>query len=384
MTLKISGLFAGIGGFEEGLKRAGHCTVQLCEADAAARAVLAARFPDVEIDPDIRDLRRLERCDAVVAGFPCQDLSQAGLTEGIHGKSSGLVKNVFRILEATRPRPTWLVLENVPFMLKLSNGKAMKALTSRIEQMNWRWAYRVVDSRSFGLAHRRRRVILVASKDEDPCRVLFADDTEGWYEELPEQAAVNGFYWTEGNTGLGWAVDAIPTLKGGSGLSIPSPPGIWDKDEEFFGTPTISDAERLQGFPRGWTSPAKSVVNGDRQRWRLVGNAVSVPVAKWIGTRLSQPGEPVCELKESPLKARDGWPNAAWGDSSGRYAVELSEAPLLRNRLSLEDSLRDSLVPLSFRAASGFYERLKNSDLRTEKYFKRDLRGYVAQARLID
>ena len=69
---------------------------------------------------------------------------------------------------------------------------------------------------------------------------------------------------------------------------------------------------------------------------------------------------------------------------SGRYAVDLSEAPLLRNRLSLEDSLRDPLVPLSFRAASGFYERLKNSDLRTEKYFKRDLRGYVAQARRID
>ena len=37
-----------------------------------------------------------------------------------------------------------------------------------------------------------------------------------------------GFYWTEGNRGLGWAVDAVPTLKGGSTIGIPSPPAIWD------------------------------------------------------------------------------------------------------------------------------------------------------------
>src|SRR6185312_10951456 len=109
----------------------------------------------------------------------------------------------------------WLVLENVPFMLKLRKGRAMKSLTARLEEMNWRWAYRTVDSRSFGLAHRRRRVILVASRDADPRKVLFADDTVHWDESLPDKARTSGFYWTEGNTGLGWAVDAIPTLKGG-------------------------------------------------------------------------------------------------------------------------------------------------------------------------
>lgn len=379
--MRISGLFAGIGGLEEGMRRAGHETVQLCEFDPVARKVLEAHFPGVEIDHDVRKLTRLAQCEAVVAGFPCQDLSQAGLTKGIAGRSSGLVKEVFRLISSTRPRPAWLVLENVPFMLKLAKGRAMHALTAKLDEMNWRWAYRTVDSRSFGLAHRRRRVILVASRDCDPRRVLFADDTEDWTESLPERARAYGFYWTEGNTGLGWAVDAIPTLKGGSGLSIPSPPGIWHRAREAFGTPSIGDAERLQGFPRGWTRAAKEEENGGRQRWRLVGNAVSVPVAKWIGTRLENPGDPVCDLKEKRIEGKGSWPRAAWGNRYGRYEVELSEAPLIRAPTSLMDSLEDHPVPLSHRAANGFLERVVASDLRVNAQFVKQLKGYVREAK---
>ena len=42
------------------------------------------------------------------------------------------------------------------------------------------------------------------------------------------QKRLCGFYWTEGLRGLGWAVDSVPTLKGGSSIGIPSPPAIWD------------------------------------------------------------------------------------------------------------------------------------------------------------
>lgn len=378
--MRISGLFAGIGGLEEGMHRAGHVTVQLCEFDPVARAVLESQFPNVEIDHDVRTLTKLAKCDAVVAGFPCQDLSQAGKTRGIAGRSSGLVKEVFRLINSTRPRPTWLVLENVPFMLKLAKGRAMRSLTDMLDELNWRWAYRTVDSRSFGLAQRRRRVILVASRSEDPRRVLFADDTEDWMESLPERARAYGFYWTEGNTGLGWAVDAIPTLKGGSSLSIPSPPAIWCPRTGSFGTPSITDAERLQGFPRGWTTGAKSAVNGGRQRWRLVGNAVSVPVAKWVGARLETPGDPICDLKRKPFDGKSSWPAAAWGNRMGRYEVEVSEAPLVRSRTSLLDSLKNPPIPLSHRASSGFLERVLASDLRVDKLFVQQLASYVREA----
>jgi DNA (cytosine-5)-methyltransferase 1 len=81
--MKVAGLFAGIGGFELGLAGTGHSTVMLCEIWNPARAVLAARFP---CKRDVAELRSLPpEIELLVAGFPCQDLSQAGLTAGIGG-----------------------------------------------------------------------------------------------------------------------------------------------------------------------------------------------------------------------------------------------------------------------------------------------------------
>jgi len=91
----VAGLFAGIGGFERGLARAGHETALLCENDPLATAVLEARFPDIARHSDVRSLEELPRATTlVVAGFPCQDLSQAGTTVGITGSRSGLVGEV--------------------------------------------------------------------------------------------------------------------------------------------------------------------------------------------------------------------------------------------------------------------------------------------------
>src|SRR6185312_12963694 len=124
MTHKVAGLFAGIGGLERGLHRAGHQTVLLCENDPGAMAVLRMRFPDVKYHPDVTALGKLPRSTTLVAaGFPCQDLSQAGLTAGIGGSRSGLVEEVFRLIG--EHRTPWVLLENVPFMLQLGRGRAM-------------------------------------------------------------------------------------------------------------------------------------------------------------------------------------------------------------------------------------------------------------------
>src|SRR6266566_1304592 len=97
--LAVVGLFAGIGGIETGLHAAGHESVLLCEIDDSARAVLDARFPGVQLERDVTQLAELPRCDLLAAGFPCQDLSQAGRTAGIGGRNSGLVESVFHLLE---------------------------------------------------------------------------------------------------------------------------------------------------------------------------------------------------------------------------------------------------------------------------------------------
>jgi len=112
--MKVAGLFAGIGGVERGFELAGFSSEMLCEVDEAAKMVLASHFPDVALHGDIRTLNALPAVDVIAAGFPCQDLSQAGGTAGIRGKNSGLVSHVFRLLDkATKAKSLkWLVLEN--------------------------------------------------------------------------------------------------------------------------------------------------------------------------------------------------------------------------------------------------------------------------------
>lgn len=103
----VAGLFAGVGGIELGLRRAGHEAALLCEFDAGASAVLQHHFSGVRLHGDARTLSSLpSEVDLLSAGFPCQDSSQAGQTKGIAGARSGLVREVFRLLlRLTEPAP---------------------------------------------------------------------------------------------------------------------------------------------------------------------------------------------------------------------------------------------------------------------------------------
>jgi DNA (cytosine-5)-methyltransferase 1 len=377
--LAVVGLFAGIGGIELGLHRAGHHTQMLCEIDEGAQQVLRTQFPGVDVVGDVRDIDCLPDADLVAAGFPCQDLSQAGRTVGIGGSQSGLVGEVFRLISETAEPPTWLLLENVPFMLQLDRGQAMRFLVDSLEELGYTWAYRVVDTRAFGIPQRRQRVLLLASQTEDPRTVLFADDAQP-RDDAEREGVACGFYWTEGTRGLGWAVDAVPTLKGGSGIGIPSPPAIRLPDAGGIVTPEIRDAERLQGFPAGWTAPgATGGRRGEGARWKMVGNAVSVPVAEWVGRRLIRPGDEI-DLKESDL-ADARWPTAAYGSDGDRVRVDASTWPERRRYRHLDDFLRYDTAPLSERATAGFLARAEASSLRFVDGFLADVRTHLDRQR---
>jgi DNA (cytosine-5)-methyltransferase 1 len=355
----VAGLFAGIGGFEKGLAAAGHHTELLCEIDPLAEAVLEARFPGVRIHGDIRTLDSLpRRVDLVVGGFPCQDLSQAGRTAGIRGARSGLVGEIFRLLSLRRVKH--VLLENVPFMLQLSGGHAMEVIVRSFEELGYHWAYRVVDARCFGLPQRRQRVFFLATLEGDPRDALFADEARELDTSEDGEPIAFGFYWTEGTKGLGWAANAVPTLKGGSTVGVPSPPAVWLPSGEIV-TIGLRDAERLQGFPADWTLPAESA--GRRNmRWKLVGNAVSVPVARWLGRRLARPGR-FHERAIMPLFPGVRWPSVAWNVGEGRFTTQLSMWPVRRKQKLLHEFLTET-EPLSPRATAGFLSRARKSSLR--------------------
>jgi DNA (cytosine-5)-methyltransferase 1 len=261
-------------------------------------------------------------------------------------------------------------------MLQLDRGRAMRYLVDKLEHRRFTWAYRVVDSRAFGLPQRRQRVILIASKTEDPRQALLAEDA-GARDRIPTPNSLFGFYWTEGTRGLGWAVDEVPTLKGGSSIGIPSPPAIWDPERDTLSTPEIRDAERLQGFDPEWTVPSLEAV-GVRpgHRWKLVGNAVSVPVATWIGRRLSIPGKSRPAIGK--LLARGlPWPKAAWGHNGKVFAVDASMWPTREERPRLGDFLQFPQRPLSARAAGGFLTRASASSLFFEPGFLECVRRHT-------
>lgn len=365
--MHIAGLFAGIGGFELGMHRAGHTTELLCDVLPASKAVLGARFPGVDYRDDITHLRSLPASvDAICAGFPCQDLSQAGRTAGLEGERSGLIGEVFRLL--SRRRVPTVIVENVPFMLQLNGGNAMRAIVDEFERRGYRWAYRVVDTFSFGLPQRRERVYLVASREFDPAEVLLADENA---LERPRSALgqfAHGFYWTEGLGGLGWAVDAVPTLKNGSTIGIPSPPAVLMPDGRVI-KPGLRDVERLQGFDADWTAPAEAVVKPSA-RWGLVGSAVSVPVAHWVGQRLAAPGAYARE-RDEPFGSTGKAPRAARFDGKHRFAVRIGTDPLGIRPPPLAEFLTDHAgqSALSLKATLGFLGRTRRAKLRFEPGF---------------
>jgi DNA (cytosine-5)-methyltransferase 1 len=378
-VIRLAGLFAGIGGIELGFHEAlgdGVKTVLLCESWDAAQSVLKKRFPDAEIHPDVRYLKKLPPgVDVLTAGFPCTDLSQAGRTAGISGSASGLVTHLFEMLRLTRTstRP-WLLIENVPNMLVLDKGRAMSYLIHELESLGYRWAYRIVDSRFTGVPQRRRRVILLASVEHDPRTVLFADDAgERDGDELANDAF--GFYWTEGARGLGWTVDAVPTLKGGSAVGIPSPPAIWHPHSapgQRFVKPSISEAEQMQGFPSGWTDVFPDSVRRNGPRWKLVGNAVTVGVSRWVASRIAEPGNPI--NKEELWESDGRWPSAAWGDDGKRVRVAVSEFPVHEPYQHLLDVVDvDTAEVLSRRALAGFWSRLSEGTLGRHPGFREQI-----------
>mgnify|MGYP005994570025 CR=1 FL=1 len=371
--MRATGLFSGIGGLELGLQSAGISCDLLCENWDPAVAVLDSRFPSVRKHKDVTTLAGLPgSTKLVVAGFPCQDLSQAGRTAGISGARSGLVGHVFRLIEQSKT--PYVLLENVPFMLQLDRGGAMRFLTDQFEALGYRWAYRTVDTQSF-LPQRRKRVLFFASLgDIDPEAVLFADQGDPQLPSTDLQEIAHGFYWTEGLRGLGWAPDAVPTLKNGSTVGIPSPPAILLSNGAVI-TPDIRDAERLQGFTADWTKPAE-LANRPSCRWSLVGNAVSVPVAEWLANRLVEPGEPLC-LHRREFHQDKSWPSAATSCGGERRSVEINEYPHWVPRPALQDFLQYPGKPLSPRATAGFLSRTERAKLRFAEGFQDRLRAHL-------
>ncbi len=202
-------LFAGIGGFDLGLERAGLDVRWQVEIDPFCRAVLARHWPQVRRYEDVRtvDATNLERVDLICGGFPCQDISYAGNRLGLTGQRSGLWFEFARIIRDLAPG--FVVVENVSALLDCGMGDVLGTLADIGYDAEWH----CIPASAFGAPHARDRVWIIAYPDSPGRRPIF--DVETWLSEVNTPflwqsfRAVDLVVWLETYCGLHRNVDGL-------------------------------------------------------------------------------------------------------------------------------------------------------------------------------
>lgn len=158
MSLTFGSLFAGIGGLDLGLERAGmECKWQV-EIDDYATRVLEKHWPNVKRWRDVKTWPQpdAEQVDLICGGFPCQDISYAGKGAGLSGERSGLFFEAMRVVSEMEPR--FVLLENVSALLTRGMGDVLGTLASLGFDAEWH----CIPAASVGAPHIRDRIFILA------------------------------------------------------------------------------------------------------------------------------------------------------------------------------------------------------------------------------
>jgi|WetSurMetagenome_2_1015567.scaffolds.fasta_scaffold00049_41 DNA (cytosine-5)-methyltransferase 1 len=293
--LKVGSLFTGIGGFDLGFEQAGMEVAWQCDNDPHCQQILFNNFninSEKGIYNDVRNVSKLTagEIDVLCGGFPCQDISQAGHGQGLFGSRSGLWHEFSRIIGEIRP--SWVVIENVPRLLSIHNGHDFKLVIQPLQEFGYCVSWRLLDSQFFGVPQRRKRIFIVGSLgNARSCEVLFeqemcggnpAESKDKGQAPTPDTGAItyenNSMirYWDGGQ--ISDTLDVAMLTKGQMMPEKRRMPVVVAGGVRRL---TPVECERLQGFPDGWTAGVS-----DTQRYKQLGNAVTVNVAKWIGERI--------------------------------------------------------------------------------------------------
>ncbi len=317
--MKYLSLFSGIGGFELGIQQAyelsrvgtksknrpnrkgkssQHGTSPFCigysEIDKYATQIYEKHFPNHKNYGDITkiDESDLPDFDLIVGGFPCQSFSIAGKRRGFADTRGTLFFDIARILQRKRPR--FCILENVKGILSHDNGNTFKTIIATLDELGYDIQWQVLNSKNFGVPQNRERVFIIGHLRGKSRPKVFPFSNDGrQVNELQrhvsntltaryEQAQATGTYIGESERNA-QETDGQSLLKEGN---------IPDNSDERGGqthttnirrlTPT--ECERLQGFPDGWTEGVS-----DTQRYKCLGNAVTVNVIEAIIYELTRP-----------------------------------------------------------------------------------------------
>ena len=318
-------LFAGIGGMRIAFERNGGDCVYSNEWNKYSQQTYFANFGE-QPDGDITkvDARIIPNHDILVAGFPCQPFSIAGVSKkqslgratGFEDKTQGtLFFDVCRILKAKRPKA--FLLENVKNLKSHDKGHTFQVITESLDELDYEVFYQILDGQNYVPQHRERILIVgfdrkrygrnidfsfnITPCDPKPClrdileenvdeRYTLSDKLWEYLQEYAEKhkAAGNGFgYGIAEPDGVTRTLSAR-YYKDGSEILIAQK----GKNPRRL---TPRECARLQGFPDSFRIPVS-----DTQAYKQFGNSVVVPlmenVAKLIVEKMHE-----LDYKDFPL-----------------------------------------------------------------------------------
>ena len=239
--------------------------------------------------------------DLLVGGFPCQAFSIAGLRRGFDDTRGTLFFDIARVLRAKRPRQ--FLLENVRGLLSHDDGRTFKTIIAALVDLGYRVEWQVLNSKNHGVPQNRERVFIVGHLGGHCARQIFPlrhDDSA--FDELPRSVSDTPAALYKSARTVGTHV--------GDRLSEITPSGTPDAQRIYDGNGlartlkgesggqggkmglyrigarvrrlTPVECERLQGFPDGWTHFGSEGQISDTQRYKALGNAVTVNVVTAI------------------------------------------------------------------------------------------------------
>lgn len=301
--IKYLSLFSGIGGFEYGIQQSRYGKEATCiaysEIDRWADSIYRRRFPTHKPLGDATLIRTsdLPSFDLLVAGFPCQAFSLAGLQKGFSDCRGTLFFEIARILKDCRPK--YFLLENVRNLLGHNKGETFKTILGVLSDLGYYVEWEILNSKRFVPQNRERIYIkgcLGREGGEEILSIRRYDEQVSSGLNIKKDGAslkINtatkkGYAEAFANDGVNLGYPESKTRRGRvqpESIGALMCEGQWGTVTEDFQirklTPT--ECERLQGFPDNWTQFG---VDGekisDAQRYKCLGNAVTTNVITHI------------------------------------------------------------------------------------------------------
>ena len=341
--MNLLDLFSGIGGFHKGFEQAGFefDWVGHSDIDKYANAVYKYNFPKAEELGSVKSIRseRLPQIDIITFGSPCQDFSIAGKRLGMGGSRSSLIGEAIRIISECKPR--FFIWENVKGTFSSNDGEDFWAIIKAFTDIGgYRLEWQLCNTKWF-LPQNRERIYLVghlgggsgskifpigeSNKQIDELQGQFTNTLTARYD-----GQGNGSYIIEGEQYAQKGLKQIGTIgedseatrvydtsgisrtiKNGGGMGAKT--GLYCVDDgaspkfqaemyeispclkstradyllkspNFIRRLTPIECSRLQGFPDNWCNNGQS----DTQKYKQLGNAVSVPVVQAIAEKIKK------------------------------------------------------------------------------------------------